>query len=208
MFYPRTAAALAAAVLLALPAASFAKPAAKQPAQKAAAPQYTLEQATAAYQKRDFQTAFKILSALANQGNAMAQNNLAVLYQDGLGTKADSAAAFKWYKKAAMQGHAEAQFMTGLMYSEGNGTAQNYAEAAKWYKKAALQNHPEAQNNLAARYATGTGVKRDLAEAKKWYAKAAANGNRTAAFTLKQLEQQTAVPAGQPEKANKGSLKK
>ena len=79
--------------------------------------------AAAAYQKQDFQAAFKILLPLAQQGDKTAQNNVAVLYLDGLGIPKNPKMALMWFAKAAAQGEAEAQFMAGLMYSEGNGTA-------------------------------------------------------------------------------------
>lgn len=160
----------------------------KANARKSATNQAIYNQAIAAVQKGDYATAFKILEPLAKKGDATAQHNLAVLYQDGLGTKADAKQALYWYEKAATQGEPEAQFMAGLMYSDGIGTAQDYKKAAQWYEKAAKKGHAEAQNNLAARYATGTGVTRDMAKAKYWYGKAAAQGNKQAAYTLQQLE--------------------
>lgn len=144
--------------------------------------------AVAAYQRGDFQAAFQQLKPMAEAGDAVAQHNLAVLYQDGLGVRANPTEALKWYERAAEQGNAEAQFMTGLMYSDGVGTEQNYDKAFYWYKKAAEQGHDEAQNNLAARYASGTGVKQDMEEAKKWYQRAAEQGNTQAAYTLQQLK--------------------
>ena len=108
-------------------------------------------QAAAAYQKQDFATVIRLLQPLAEQGDATAQHNLAVLYQDGLGVPASAEKALYWYEKAAAQGQAEAQFMAGLMYSDGNGVPQNYEKAAFWYRKAAEQGHADAQNNLAAR---------------------------------------------------------
>ncbi|MDO4434153.1 MAG: tetratricopeptide repeat protein [Alysiella sp.] len=151
-------------------------------------------QAIAAYEKQDFQAAFALLKPLAEQGDKVAQHNLAVLYQEGLGVPADAVKALYWYEKAAEQGEAEAQFQAALMYSQGEGAVQNYPRAVYWYEKAAAQEHPEAQNNLAARYATGTGVARDIELAQKWYERAAANGNAAAAYTLQQLKQQFTMP--------------
>ena len=183
------------------PQAAQAKTPAQQSKKASAAKtnpnQAVYNQAIAAVQKGDYATAFKILEPLAKKGDATAQHNIAVLYQDGLGTKADAKQALYWYEKAAAQGEPEAQFMTGLMYSDGTGTAQDYKKAAYWYAKAAQKGHAEAQNNLAARYATGTGVPRDMAKAKYWYGKAAAQGNKQAAYTLQQLEEL--------EKSGKGS---
>ncbi|XXQ67671.1 tetratricopeptide repeat protein [Neisseriaceae bacterium B1] len=146
------------------------------------------QQAIAAYQKQDFQAAFQLLEPMAKAGDKTAQHNLAVLYQDGLGTKQDDKKALYWYEQAAKQGEAEAQFMAGLMYSDGIGTKQNYEKAVYWYQKAAAQNHVDAQNNLAVRYATGSGIAKNMAEAKKWYRRAAEQGNQQSAFTLQQLE--------------------
>ena len=102
----------------------------KANARKSATNQAIYNQAIAAVQKGDYATAFKILEPLAKKGDATAQHNLAVLYQDGLGTKADAKQALHWYEKAAAQGEPEAQFMAGLMYSDGIGTAQDYKQAA------------------------------------------------------------------------------
>lgn len=148
-----------------------------------------MQVAVQAYQKGDFQAAFRVLENLAKQGNSEAQYNLAVLYQDGLGVAKSDDQAFYWYEKAAWQGLAEAQFMTGLLYSEGEGVKQDYEQAFYWYQRAAEQNHAEAQNNLAARYATGTGVVKNIDLAKYWYQRAAKQGNANAAYTLQQLEQ-------------------
>ena len=161
----------------------------KASAAKTSPNQAVYNQAIAAVQKGDYTTAFNVLEPLAKKGDATAQHNLAVLYQDGLGTQVDAKQALYWYEKAAAQGEPEAQFMAGLMYSDGTGTAQDYKKAAQWYEKAAKKGHSEAQNNLAARYATGTGVPRDMAKAKYWYGKAAAQGNKQAAYTLQQLEE-------------------
>ena len=63
-------------------------------------------QAAAAYQKQDFATVIRLLQPVAEQGDATAQLNLAVLYQDGLGVPASAEKALYWYEKAAAQGQA------------------------------------------------------------------------------------------------------
>ena len=111
--------------------------------------QSALDAATAAYQKEDYKTAMRLLKPLAERGDALAQVNVATLYQDGLGVPVNPAEAFKWYQKAARQGHPEAQFMLGFDYSEGIGTAQNYEQAVYWYAKAAAQGNDSARRTLA-----------------------------------------------------------
>ena len=51
----------------------------------------------------------------AEQGNAKAQYNLGVRYDNGLGVRQDYTQAVQWYRKAAEQGDAEAQFNLGSM---------------------------------------------------------------------------------------------
>ncbi|KAF9343093.1 hypothetical protein BGX26_006274, partial [Mortierella sp. AD094] len=46
----------------------------------------------------------------ANQGNAVALNNLGEMYQYGKGVPQDYSKAMEWYLKAAKQGHASAQY--------------------------------------------------------------------------------------------------
>ena len=144
-------------------------------------------QAIVAVQQKNFTKALQLLQPLANQGDAVAQNNIAVLYEEGLGVPRSDKEALKWYHKAAQQGQAEAQFMVGLFHAEGRGTAQNYEQAFAWYSKAAKQGNADAQNNLAMRYASGTGVQQNVKLAKFWFAKAAANGNTTVAQSLREL---------------------
>ena len=62
----------------------FAAPAAAGP----------LEDADAALKRRDYQTAVRLIRPLAEQGNAHAQYNLGVLYDNGLGVPLDKVRAY------------------------------------------------------------------------------------------------------------------
>jgi len=131
-----------------------------------------------AYNRGDYETALREFRPLGEQGNAGAQFNLGLLYEEGQGVPQDYVQAAKWYRKAAEQGHASAQFNLGLMYANGLGVAQNYAEALKWYRKAAEQGLAQAQTNLGLMYRKGQGVTQDDAEAVRWYRLAAEQGGR------------------------------
>src|SRR4051812_23233578 len=61
----------------------------------------------------------QILEAGSDQGNAAAQNNLGLIYRDGLGVPQDYVEAIKWFRLAAGQGNAGAQFNLGNMYRDG-----------------------------------------------------------------------------------------
>jgi uncharacterized protein len=67
----------------------------------------------------------------AVQGNAGAQFNLGLLYQNGHGVPRDAGLAVHWYRAAAGQGNAGAQINLGVMYAKGDGVPQNDMEAIK-----------------------------------------------------------------------------
>ena len=75
-----------------------------------------------ATERGDYATALRIFRQLADQGDANAQNNLGVMYKEGLGVAQDYAEAVRWYRKAADQGDAGAQNNLGVMYAKGWGT--------------------------------------------------------------------------------------
>jgi len=90
---------------------------------------------------------FQLNQSKANQGDANAQFNLALLYYKGIGTPQDYKQAFFWYTKAAEQGHILAQYKLGHMYEYGDEGPQDYKQAFFWYTKAAEQGHVFAEDN-------------------------------------------------------------
>ncbi|HHF6577579.1 TPA: tetratricopeptide repeat protein [Haemophilus influenzae] len=95
------------------------------------------QQGSEATTKGDYQTTFKFLLPLAEQGNALAQLMLGNMYANGLGVKQDDVEAVKWYRKAAEQGDAKAQAMLGFLYFLGKGGVQvNKSLAKEWFGKA------------------------------------------------------------------------
>ncbi|HFA6506840.1 TPA: sel1 repeat family protein [Neisseria gonorrhoeae] len=72
----------------------------------------------------------------AEQGNAAAQFNLGVMYENGQGVRQDYVQAVQWYRKASEQGDAQAQYNLGLMYYDGRGVRQDLALAQQWLGKA------------------------------------------------------------------------
>jgi len=126
------------------------------------------EDATAAYERGDYATAFRLMKPLAEKGDAKAQHNLGVMYDYGRGVPQDTTNALKWYRSAAEHGIPEAQHNLGLMYQKAQGVPQNYSEAAKWYRRAAEQGMADSQVNLGIMYYQGQGVSRDYVLAHMW----------------------------------------
>jgi TPR repeat protein len=90
----------------------------------------------------------------ADQGDADAQHNLALMYYNGQGVVQDYKKATHWYTQAAEQGLAEAQNNLGLMYANGRGVVQDNIRAHMW------------MNIAAANGATTAPKNRDIAAAK------------------------------------------
>ena len=107
------------------------------------------DEGKAAYNKGDYATAYKEFKAAAVQGDAKAQYDLGLMYQNGQGVSKDYTEAAKWYRKAAEQGDADAQGNLGFMYANGLGVSKDNAEAMKWWSKAAAQGNAVAKNNLS-----------------------------------------------------------
>lgn len=126
----------------------------------------------------NYPEAIKWYKKATEQGVAIAQHNLGVLYFDGKGVPVNYPEAFKWYKKAAEQGVVFAQYNLGNMYYYGKGIPVNYPEAFEWYKKAAEHGYAHAQYNLSLMYKNGQGVARNPVQAAVWYRKSAEQGDR------------------------------
>ena len=106
------------------------------------------DDATAAYQRGDYASAFREIRSLAEQGDVFAQSNLAHLYLKGLGVPKNEGEAMKWYRKAAGQGYAGAQYDLGLMYANGEGVPVNDIKAYMWWTLASAQGQKGAAGNL------------------------------------------------------------
>jgi len=88
-----------------------------------------LEDADAALKRRNYPTAVRLILPLAEQGNADAQYNLGVLYDNGLGLPQDKVRAYMWFNLSAAQGREGAAAFRDLI--AGRMTPTQIAEAQK-----------------------------------------------------------------------------
>lgn len=127
---------------------------------------------------------FNELKAKAEAGDAIAQRQLALSFEQGAGVAKDPAKAAEWMLKSAQQGDMLAEFTMGLYYDNGIGVSRSMEQAVGWYRKAAEQGMVDAQFNLATCYHSGDGVPKDMAQAMFWYEKAASQGDDEARTAL------------------------
>src|SRR5260370_9328057 len=125
-----------------------------------------LDSAKRAYETKDYATALKEFTALAEQGNAGAQLFLGKMYMKGQGVLKDPDQAIKWFKASALQGNADAQFFLGAMYLL---PQKDIGEGVKWLRLSAEQGNQDAQYLLGKAYMQGAReLSRDPVQGEMW----------------------------------------
>ncbi len=131
----------------------------------------------------------------AQGGDAEAQYNLGVMYDNGEGVAENPKVAFRWYYRAGQAGHVLAQATLGGMYMFGEeGVVGHNPEAAfRWFSKAAEGGNVEAQATLGVMYLFRDELYRfeeeavasaDPEAAFEWFSKAAEGGDVEAQHNL------------------------
>jgi serine/threonine protein kinase len=122
----------------------------------------------------------------ARQGDARAQYQLGVLYQEGQGgVPRSQLTAASWFALSAAQGNPQAESILGFLYQTGRGVPQSDAQAVHWLTRAASQGDAEAQARLGFLYATGqAGLQQNEPEAARWLGAAAQQGNPSGQYNL------------------------
>ena len=92
-----------------------------------------LEDADAAIKRRDYTTALRLIRPLAEQGDASAQYNLGVFYDNGLGVPQDLVRAYMWFTLSAAQGKEGAAVFRDLIARRM--TPAQIAEAQKFARE-------------------------------------------------------------------------
>lgn len=109
------------------------------------------EDATAAFAKKEYAAAMKLMRPLAEKGNALAQYQIALMHKMGLGISKDAKEAKKWSRLAAKQGNADAQALLGsLYYKAEGGESPDVVRAYIWYDASAGQGSAEAKKEIVS----------------------------------------------------------
>jgi len=127
--------------------------------------------------------AVALLESAASAGNAVAQDNLGIVYLKGLTLNGESlvpqdmAQAVKWLTSSASLGNLTAEVNLGEIYASGAGADDkpDYGKALMWLNKAAIRHDARAEAWLARMYEEGHGIARDERVAQDWDARATAD---------------------------------
>jgi len=108
----------------------------------------------------------KWLKKAARAGYSRAQNDLGILFKNGLGEDADlDKKALFWFRKSAKNGSPTGMYHLGEMLRE-QGKVER---ACYWFEKSALLGHQDSAHNMGVAYHKGVGGRhQDNDEAVRW----------------------------------------
>jgi enhanced entry protein EnhC len=137
----------------------------------------------------NYQLARQYYELAANQGDAVGQFNLGLLYEDGKGTLVQMDKAAELYRAAAEKGHVQSMVQLAGLYLKGSLGKRDEAQALALYQKAAEKGDRDAQYQMGLLFETGVGVALDYSQAVHFYQSSAGKGNAKAMLALARLYQ-------------------
>jgi hypothetical protein len=96
----------------------------------------------------DSQQSFWEAYTAALRGDKLAQFQIGVTYERGIGIEENQTLAAHWFEESARQGYVDAQYNIAIMYASGRGVAADEGLAMMWLAKAAKQKDAEARKLL------------------------------------------------------------
>jgi TPR repeat protein len=98
----------------------------------------------------NIQTAIDWYFRAIAQGNPRALNNLAILYDHGIGVTRDVATARELWRQSAENGHANAAYNLGASLLAAPGVSDDERQGLLWLRNAAMAGQAAAQRQLRA----------------------------------------------------------
>ena len=139
-----------------------------------AAPEPTLQDAVAAYERGELGRAAAAFGRLSAQGVPAADYNLAVMHLRRELPHSSDAQALRLMTRAAESGFVTAMVGMAELHEQGRaGLAVDLPRSVLWLRRAADAGSVDAQVELGTAFYLGRGAPRDLAAAARWYRLAA-----------------------------------
>lgn len=140
-----------------------------------------------AFAAGEYEKALEVWRPMAERGDARAQFNVGLLYDEGLGVDRDEATARRWWTKAADQGLLTASYNLALMEIEqaaAKGPDGDLSGALDQLRQTAEAGYLPARYTLGKVYEYGIGVDKDPARAFENVSIAAQGGFAKAQYSL------------------------
>lgn len=141
------------------------------------------------YQQGDYRGAFAYMMKAAQAGDAWAQTQVGLFFEQGTGVQQDYSQAARWYRQAAENPVCapEAMKNLGQLYEYGAGVSEDWTTAAQWYQRGAALGNASSETALARAYQFGVGVPQDRQQAIFWQQRAINDGDSSGAEWIKQI---------------------
>lgn len=148
-----------------------------------------LTEAIGQFGRGEVEAARGALQALADQGVAAADYNLAVMHLSGA-LPGGAAQAQRHLLRAAEAGFVTALFGLGQFHEQGRLGRPDLVQAQAWYLRAAEAGSADAQVAVATAFYLGRGAAKDLVAAAHWYREAAKAGDIGAQYLIASMYEQ------------------
>lgn len=128
---------------------------------------------------------YKERVALAQKGNAKAEDEIAWMYLHGeLTVPTNYSDAIYWFEQAAKKDYSDAEFNLGWMHSHGQVFPVDNQSAIYWYERAAKHRNVRAESELGILYESESGSKENYRRALRWFQRASAHGSADGSYGL------------------------
>lgn len=149
-------------------------------------------------------TAFRAWMKVAEQGSAEGQNNVAYLYERGLGVKLDYKKAEKWYLLASEQGLPVAKYNLAMLTYKGHINNRDTRKSVEWLRQADESGHIPSTYMLGVLYMRGEGIFKNTARAFELFYRAAKEGSVRAQYMVGYIYQSGMIDPDEDSDSEKG----
>jgi TPR repeat protein len=132
---------------------------------------------------KDIENGIKFMKLAADQGDAISQYNLSILYLGGIGNTKDIEKAIHYLTLSANAGYPVANDRLGGLYLGNDGVDRNIEKAIHYLKHAANANNRNSQHKLGHLYKSD-GLWKNIGEAIKYLTLAANKGSSCCMYDL------------------------
>ena len=122
-----------------------------------------------AWSKSNYTLAHELLHPLSEQGSAVAQYIVGLMYFRGKIVVKDYKESIKFLNLSAEQGYTRAQHKLGNIYIGDLFGKPDFKKAIKWFRLASSKGYAPSQYFLATLYENGDGIKQDYVRAHMWF---------------------------------------
>ena len=151
-------------------------------------------------------TAFRSWMKVAEKGDPEGQNNVAYLYERGMGVKQNFEKAEAWYELAADNGLPVAMYNLAMLTYKGHINNRDTRKSVDWLKKASVAGHTPSIYMLGVLYMRGEGIFKNVEKAFELFLKAAKRGDVRSQYMVGYIYQSGMLDPDEKSDSERGYL--